>query len=46
MAVVMEDAAPGETRTWKVRGMDCGACVEKIENAVSKLPGVAMSAPI
>lgn len=30
----------GETRTWRVGGMDCASCAAKVERAVSRLPGV------
>lgn len=29
-----------ETLAWRVEGMDCGACVAKVEKAVSRLPGI------
>jgi Cd2+/Zn2+-exporting ATPase len=30
-----------ETLSWRVEGMDCGACVAKVEKAVSRLNGVS-----
>jgi Cd2+/Zn2+-exporting ATPase len=30
----------GEVLAWRVEGMDCAACVAKVERAVSRLPGV------
>ena len=30
----------GETRIWRVGGMDCASCAAKVERAVSRLPGV------
>ena len=30
----------GETRTWRVGGMDCASCAAKVERAVARLPGV------
>jgi Cd2+/Zn2+-exporting ATPase len=30
-----------ETLTWRVEGMDCAACVAKVEKAVSRLPGIS-----
>ena len=30
----------GETRTWRVGGMDCASCAAKVEKAVSRMPGV------
>ncbi len=30
-----------ETLSWKVSGMDCGACVAKVEKAVRRLPGIS-----
>ena len=41
MPDVAEREFVGETRTWKVTGMDCASCVAKVEKAVSRLPGVA-----
>lgn len=41
MPDVAEREHLGETRTWKVTGMDCASCVAKVEKAVSRLPGVA-----
>jgi copper chaperone CopZ len=33
---------PGtEIMSWRVSGMDCGACVSKVETAVKRLPGIA-----
>lgn len=31
----------GETLAWAVGGMDCAACVAKVEKAVARLPGVS-----
>ncbi|MDB5370135.1 MAG: heavy metal translocating P-type ATPase [Roseomonas sp.] len=31
----------GETLAWRVGGMDCAACVAKVEKAVARLPGVS-----
>ena len=36
--VKREDA--GETRSWRISGMDCPSCVAKIEKAVSRVAGV------
>ena len=41
MPDVAEREFIGETRTWKVTGMDCASCVAKVEKAVSRLPDVA-----
>jgi Cd2+/Zn2+-exporting ATPase len=30
----------GETKVWRVGGMDCASCAAKVERAVSRLPGV------
>ena len=30
----------GETKVWRVGGMDCASCTAKVERAVSRLPGV------
>ena len=30
----------GETKIWRVGGMDCASCAAKVERAVSRLPGV------
>jgi Cd2+/Zn2+-exporting ATPase len=30
-----------ETLAWRVEGMDCAACVAKVEKAVARLPGVS-----
>ena len=30
-----------EILSWKVSGMDCGACVAKVEKAVRRLPGIS-----
>jgi Cd2+/Zn2+-exporting ATPase len=30
-----------EVLSWKVSGMDCGACVAKVEKAVRRLPGIS-----
>ncbi|ODT07879.1 MAG: cadmium-translocating P-type ATPase [Mesorhizobium sp. SCN 65-20] len=35
----MNDASTGRTR-FRVGGMDCASCATKIENAVSRLPGI------
>ncbi|WP_269929731.1 heavy metal translocating P-type ATPase [Aminobacter sp. HY435] len=35
----MNDASAGKTR-FRVGGMDCASCATKIENAVSRLPGI------
>ncbi|CAI2934129.1 heavy metal translocating P-type ATPase [Aminobacter niigataensis] len=35
----MNDASHGKTR-FRVGGMDCASCATKIENAVSRLPGI------
>lgn len=35
----MNDASSGKTR-FRVGGMDCASCATKIENAVSRLPGI------
>ncbi|WP_378950279.1 heavy metal translocating P-type ATPase [Mesorhizobium sp. ANAO-SY3R2] len=35
----MNDASTGKTR-FRVGGMDCASCATKIENAVSRLPGI------
>ena len=35
-----EQTGAGETRTWRVDGMDCASCVAKVENAVSRVPGI------
>ena len=40
MAEAVEHEGAGETRTWRVTGMDCASCVAKVEKAVSRLPGV------
>ncbi|WP_159012881.1 heavy metal translocating P-type ATPase [Acidisoma sp. S159] len=40
MPDVAEREGLGETRTWKVHGMDCASCVAKVEKAVSRLSGV------
>jgi len=37
----MEHEGAGTAMTWRVSGMDCAACVAKVEKAVSRLPGVA-----
>jgi copper chaperone CopZ len=36
----VERVRDGESRSWRVGGMDCPSCVAKIEKAVSRLPGV------
>lgn len=40
MSEVMEREGGGESRSWRVRGMDCPSCVAKVEKAVSRVPGV------
>ena len=37
------DVAPSENAVFRVTGMDCGACVTKIETAVRRLPGVSVA---
>jgi Cd2+/Zn2+-exporting ATPase len=36
----MARKAEAETLAWRVEGMDCAACVAKVEKAVSRLPGI------
>ena len=40
MSEVAERDRSGESRSWRVRGMDCPSCVAKLEKAVSRVPGV------
>ena len=40
MSEVAEREAFGETRSWRVRGMDCASCVAKVEKTASRVPGV------
>ena len=40
MSEVAEHKGAGESRSWRVRGMDCPSCVAKIERAVSRVAGV------
>lgn len=38
---VAERDCAGESRSWRIRGMDCPSCVANLEEAVSRVPGVA-----
>ena len=40
MSEVVERKSAGESRSWRVRGMDCPSCVGKVEKAASRVPGV------
>jgi Cd2+/Zn2+-exporting ATPase len=40
MSGVAEREDAGESRSWRVRGMDCASCVAKVEKAASRVPGV------
>ncbi len=40
MSELVEREGAGETRSWRVSGMDCPSCVAKIEKAVSRVAGV------
>ncbi|WP_240319086.1 heavy metal translocating P-type ATPase [Acidibrevibacterium fodinaquatile] len=40
MSELVEREGAGETRSWRVSGMDCPSCVAKIERAVSRVAGV------
>ena len=40
MSDLVEREGTGETRSWRVSGMDCPSCVAKIEKAVSRIAGV------
>ncbi len=40
MSELVEREDAGETRSWRISGMDCPSCVAKIEKAVSRVAGV------
>jgi Cd2+/Zn2+-exporting ATPase len=40
MSESVEREGAGETRSWRVSGMDCPSCVARIEKAVSRVVGV------
>ncbi len=40
MSELVEREDAGETRSWRISGMDCPSCVTKIEKAVSRVAGV------
>ena len=40
MSELVEREDAGETRSWRISGMDCPSCVAKIEKAVCRVPGV------